>query len=87
MISTDLALPVLEELRSRDPIANALTKSLVELSASLGLTVVMEGIETAEEEQAVTAIGGSLAQGYRYYKPMSARSIVELWNGGTALAA
>lgn len=126
VISTDLALPVLEELRQSgfrialddfgtgfsslahlrdlpidivkvdrsfvaslhlDQVANALTKSLVDLSASLGLTVIMEGIETSAEEGAVAAIGGALAQGYRYYKPMPAEGILGLWHDNTARTA
>lgn len=126
VISTDLALPVLELLQQQgfrialddfgtgfsslahlrdlpidivkvgrsfvstlheDPIAYALTESLIDLAESLGLTIVMEGIETAEEEHAVTQIGGSLAQGYRYYKPMSGESLLDLWADETLQSA
>ena len=63
---------------TEDAIAKALTKSLLDLGSSLQLEVIMEGIETAEQEASALAIGGSLAQGYRYYKPMPQSEFLEL---------
>lgn len=47
----------------------------------------MEGIETAGQEEAVLEIGGRLAQGYRYYKPMPEAALLELWEREAARAA
>lgn len=64
---------------TRDPIASKLTKSLVDLGDALNLTIIMEGIETIEQEEAVVEIGGLLAQGYHYYKPMPASDLLGLF--------
>ncbi|MEV4316820.1 EAL domain-containing protein [Actinocrispum sp. NPDC049592] len=47
----------------------ALCRSLVGLCASLGLAVVAEGIETAEQAERIIAAGCALAQGYRFGRP------------------
>ncbi len=53
-----------------DPVTHALTASLVSLCAALGLDVVMEGIETKAQAEAVLEIGGTVAQGYLFHRPM-----------------
>ena len=47
----------------------ALVKAVVDMSASLGLTVVAEGVETEEQAQALRAMNCTFAQGYLYARP------------------
>jgi EAL domain-containing protein (putative c-di-GMP-specific phosphodiesterase class I) len=47
----------------------ALCRSVVRLCADLGLAVVAEGIETAEQTERITQAGATLAQGYRFGRP------------------
>lgn len=53
-----------------DPVTHAVTASLVSLCGALDLDVVMEGIETTEQADAVLEIGGTVAQGYLFHRPM-----------------
>jgi diguanylate cyclase (GGDEF)-like protein len=47
----------------------ALCRSLVRLCDDLGLAVVAEGIETAEQAEKIALAGCTLAQGYRFGRP------------------
>jgi diguanylate cyclase (GGDEF)-like protein len=47
----------------------ALCRSMVRLCADLGLAVVAEGIETAEQAEKIALAGCTLAQGYRFGRP------------------
>jgi diguanylate cyclase (GGDEF)-like protein len=47
----------------------ALVSAILAMSKALGLTVIAEGVETAEQESALLALGCHSAQGYRYGKP------------------
>jgi EAL domain-containing protein (putative c-di-GMP-specific phosphodiesterase class I) len=42
---------------------------MVRLCADLGVEVVAEGIETAEQTERITRAGCTLAQGYRFGRP------------------
>jgi EAL domain-containing protein (putative c-di-GMP-specific phosphodiesterase class I) len=48
------------------------------MSHELGLETIAEGIETAEQEDILLALGCPAAQGYRYGKPMTLEEI-ERW--------
>ncbi|MGI4954819.1 MAG: sensor domain-containing protein [Janthinobacterium lividum] len=50
----------------------SIVHSMVHLSHSLGLTVVAEGIETAEQRDFLTSEGCAVGQGYFYSMPLSA---------------
>ena len=53
-----------------DPDAAIMVRSVVDLAESLGLTVVAEGIERAEQLTALRALGCDLAQGFHLGVPM-----------------
>ena len=53
-----------------DPDAASMVRFVVDLAASLGLTVVAEGIERADQLTALRALGCDLAQGYHLGIPM-----------------
>jgi len=61
-----------------DPRTHAMTKSLLEMCGALGLQVILEGIETTEQANAVEGLGGALAQGYLYHRPMPAEDLCDL---------
>ena len=55
-----------------------LIKTFVALSDALGLNVVAEGVETAEQCETVRALGCSFAQGYYFAKPQPDAEITRL---------
>lgn len=48
----------------------AITRALIAMSRDLGLETIAEGIETAEQEAALLALGCPAGQGYRFGRPM-----------------
>ncbi|MEM7093905.1 MAG: bifunctional diguanylate cyclase/phosphodiesterase [Actinomycetota bacterium] len=65
----------------RDPDALAFVDSMVSLAASLGLTVVGEGIETAAQARVLLGLGCHRAQGYFYGRPGSSDQLRALLRG------
>ncbi|MFE0589661.1 putative bifunctional diguanylate cyclase/phosphodiesterase [Micromonospora echinospora] len=57
------------------PEAAAIVRTTVGLAHELGLRVVAEGVETAEQRIALAELGCTAAQGYHFFKPMSADKI------------
>ncbi|WP_213453581.1 putative bifunctional diguanylate cyclase/phosphodiesterase [Rhizomonospora bruguierae] len=55
--------------------AAAIVRTTVELARELGLRVVAEGVETADQRSALAALGCSAAQGYHFFKPMPADKV------------
>jgi diguanylate cyclase (GGDEF)-like protein len=53
------------------PEVAAIVRTTVDLARVLGLRVVAEGVETAEQRVALASLGCSAAQGFHFYKPMS----------------
>jgi EAL domain-containing protein (putative c-di-GMP-specific phosphodiesterase class I) len=58
------------ETVSSSPRRAQMLQSLVTMCRGLGLDVVAEGVETAEQEAAVRAMGCTFAQGWRYGRPV-----------------
>ncbi len=54
----------------RDPIRRALVKSLRHFCADAQVDLIAEGVETAEEAQALRAIGVTLGQGFHLGRPV-----------------
>lgn len=50
--------------------AAAIVRATVALGRELGLRVVAEGVETAEQRRVLAALGCAAAQGYHFFKPM-----------------
>ncbi|MFG2099031.1 putative bifunctional diguanylate cyclase/phosphodiesterase [Micromonospora echinaurantiaca] len=57
------------------PEAAAIVRTTVGLAHELGLRVVAEGVETAEQRVALAELGCTAAQGYHFFKPMPADKI------------
>jgi len=67
-----------------DPDALALTKALVSLAHSLGMKVVVEGIETRQQLEAIRGIGGDIAQGFLLGRPAPMMEMEEMVLAETA---
>jgi EAL domain-containing protein (putative c-di-GMP-specific phosphodiesterase class I) len=61
------------------PEAAKLVRATIRLGHALGLSVVAEGIETAEVEQLLREAGCEAGQGYRYGRPMPVKALMESW--------
>ena len=53
----------------RSPVKQKLVASLTALCREMNLTIVTEGVETAEERDTLTALGCDLLQGYLFARP------------------
>jgi sensor c-di-GMP phosphodiesterase-like protein/CheY-like chemotaxis protein len=56
---------------TKDPSSQAIASLTFELSRRLGLEILAEGVETAEQQAALTGIGFKHAQGYLFGRPMT----------------
>jgi EAL domain-containing protein (putative c-di-GMP-specific phosphodiesterase class I)/CHASE2 domain-containing sensor protein len=56
----------------------AVVRSTIELAHTLGMKVVVEGIETAETLFMLSAMGCDIGQGYHIGRPMDASALVEM---------
>ena len=54
------------------PEAAAIVRITVDLGKRLGLRVIAEGVETAAQRAALRALGCGVAQGFHFYRPLSA---------------
>ena len=54
----------------KNPASFKIVKSLLALSSDMGLSCVIEGVETEEELAVLRKLGGELVQGYFYSRPM-----------------
>jgi EAL domain-containing protein (putative c-di-GMP-specific phosphodiesterase class I) len=61
-----------------DPKTKSIVKSVVDLSKSLGLTVIAEGVETQAEWDILENLGCDFMQGYLFSKPLSLDATIEL---------
>ena len=55
--------------------ADALSRTVVQLAADLGLSVVAEGVETEEQRDALVEMGCGFAQGWLFGRPVPARLV------------
>jgi len=65
----------------------AFVRLIVGLAKTIGLTVVVEGIETAEQGRIVRALGTDLAQGYLYSRPVDEAALPFATAHATSAAA
>ena len=61
--------------------------SLVQLCSDLGITVIAEGVETAEQAAVLVAANCTLAQGYHYARPLPVADLRALLLGGPPVEA
>ena len=63
---------------TRDRQSAVIVASVARLAASLGMSVVAEGVETEEQRQILIAAGCGALQGFRFGKPMSTHEVTAL---------
>jgi EAL domain-containing protein (putative c-di-GMP-specific phosphodiesterase class I) len=61
-----------------DQASHAIASKMIELAHLLDLSVVTEGVETAEQRDEAHLMGSECYQGYYFARPMSAESLDEL---------
>ncbi|WP_407951967.1 putative bifunctional diguanylate cyclase/phosphodiesterase [Plantactinospora sonchi] len=61
---------------AESPEAAAIVRTTVDLARYLGLRVVAEGVETADQRAALAELGCTAAQGYHFFRPMPSDKIV-----------
>jgi diguanylate cyclase (GGDEF)-like protein len=66
---------------TRDRQSAVIVASVARLAASLGMSVVAEGVETEEQRQILIAAGCGALQGFRFGKPMSTHEVTALLAG------
>ena len=52
-----------------------IVRAIIQLGKSLGMQVIAEGVETAEQEAYIISVGCHEGQGYHYSKPLQAREL------------
>ena len=55
-----------------------IVEAVVDLAHKLGLTIVAEGVETAEQREHVHALGCDFSQGYFFAKPLPRDDVEQL---------
>lgn len=58
---------------SHEERSRTIMNAVIDMSKNLGLTVVTEGVETAEQVNYLTKAGCDVFQGYYFAKPMPVR--------------
>ena len=58
-----------------DPAGQIILTAIIQLAHGLGMTVVSEGVETAEQHQQLSALGSDSCQGFYFAHPMPAPSL------------
>ncbi|HET9771748.1 MAG TPA: EAL domain-containing protein [Acidimicrobiia bacterium] len=61
-----------------DPTSHAIIYTIVELAHVLGMTVVAEGVETAEQHRQLASIGCDFCQGFHFARPMAHDNLEQL---------
>ena len=69
----------------KDPRARLITSATISLAKTLGLEVVAEGIETAEQLKELRELGCTLGQGYYLAEPMTSEEASALIEEGSLL--
>lgn len=63
-----------------DPVAEELLEGIIALGKALGMRVIVEGVETAEQEREILRLGCRTAQGYHLGPPAPAAEIEARWS-------
>jgi EAL domain-containing protein (putative c-di-GMP-specific phosphodiesterase class I) len=61
-----------------EPASRAIVAAITQLAHSLGMTVIAEGVETAEQHRELIELGCDLFQGYFFAQPMAVAALDRL---------
>jgi diguanylate cyclase (GGDEF)-like protein/PAS domain S-box-containing protein len=61
-----------------DPVKSAIVSAVVNLSKAIGITTVIEGVETEEQLEHLRHIGAAMVQGYYFARPMAPEVLTDL---------
>ncbi len=64
---------------AEDPTDRILLGAVIGLGRAIGATVLVEGVETREQEAAIRDLGADAAQGFLYARPMPADDFIAWW--------
>jgi diguanylate cyclase (GGDEF)-like protein len=67
-----------------DRASQAIVKTILSLCHNLGLSCVVEGVETVEQMRTLSALGASLFQGYHFGRPQSAADVLAFHSAADA---
>jgi len=70
-----------------DAKATELVRAVINLSDSLGMTTLAEGIETVVQLAELQQLGCRLGQGFAFARPMSAPALITALDEGTLVMA
>jgi EAL domain-containing protein (putative c-di-GMP-specific phosphodiesterase class I) len=62
-----------------------IAKAIIDLGHSLGLKIIAEGIETAEQLKILQNLNCDLGQGYYFQKAVPAQDLVQCYEAGLPL--
>ena len=65
----------------RDPASNTIVSAVIQLAHDRGMSVIAEGVETAEQQHQLAQLGCDFCQGFYFAQPMSATSLATLIEG------
>lgn len=66
---------------SPKPASQAIVTAIIQLAHGIGMSVVCEGVETAQQYQDVAELGSDACQGFHFARPMLAMSVSALIDG------
>lgn len=67
-------------LEPQEGVNRAIVEAIVQVSHSLGMSTVAEGVETAEQVQILRGLGADVGQGYFFARPLPSAEAKELAN-------
>jgi EAL domain-containing protein (putative c-di-GMP-specific phosphodiesterase class I) len=70
-IDTSLVRAIITDVQQRE-----IVSSVVRLASQLGLQVIVEGVETRGQLNALTALGVNYFQGYYFSRPLASSDLV-----------
>jgi len=60
---------------------SALFRAMLKIGESMGLRTIVEGVETADQLERLRELGGDLAQGYHFARPMDEATVTAILGG------
>ena len=78
---------LMEAADKSDPRSRIIMEQVVQMAKQLGISVVVEGVETRENEALIQSLGCDFGQGYYYSRPITVEAFTERYWGAPEDAA